>query len=455
MKTVKYFSTLGALVFAIFATVSCAKPGEEAIHADDTIHGITLYRINDDGTVKGGPGTYIAGDIDDETGNITFIIPRRQWLEHWRDEITRLKLIATVEYIPLETREGFLLSEYSRVQYMDDRIAIFTNSKEDIMIFDRKSGKGVTSFNRLGRGPGEYTMIGGFAVDGARGEIFVRDGNRLPVYVYDMEGKHLRTLEFKRNPYTVYLHDWDDDHLFVYNAYNPLAEWNRQKPDSPLYRLISKTDTVITDLPVRFGGANRERESMTLRHYATDEGGGYMDRGRGDFLAKTADGYVVSEPGLDTIYRWNKNTGDITPLAAQIPSFHSFEYPVGLFYEGESSGWLFVQTIERRLGGSFSLQDILNRGLSLGGFETVHLALDKSDGAIYRARLLNADFADARKLVLANNFGVPASTFVFPLQPYELIDQLAEGELTGRLAEIAAGLKEDDNPVMMIATFKR
>jgi predicted small lipoprotein YifL len=378
-------------------------------------------------------------------------IPVLDVTKTYPEKTLTLQDIATVEYIPLETREGFLIDRFE-VRYMDDRIVILTNSKEDIMIFDRNTGKGLTSFNRLGRGPGEYSMIGALAVDKKRNEIFVRDGNDLPMYVYDMQGKHLRTLDFKRNPYVTYIHDWDDEHLFVYNAYNPYDEWNRQKPDAAPYRLISKADTVITDLPVRFGDGNRE--SMALRQNFI--GGGSTNRSRGDFLAKVVDGYVVSEPGIDTIYRWNTGTGEFTPLVAQTPSFHSFEFPIGLFYEGESGSYLFMQTIERRLGSAdISLQDIMNRKVSdLGGYETVHLALDKSDGAVYEIKIIDGAFADERKFSLKNNFGVPAGVTVVALQPYELLDLHEQGKLRGRLVEIAPTLKEDDNPVMMIVTFK-
>jgi predicted small lipoprotein YifL len=362
-----------------------------------------------------------------------------------------LQDIADVEYIPLETREGFFVDN-ARVRYMDDRIVIFTNSREDIMIFDRHIGKGLASFNRLGRGPGEYSMIGALTVDKKRNEIFVRDGNELPMYVYDMQGKHLRTLDFQRNPYVTYIHDWDDEHLFVYNSYNPHSEWNRQKPDAALYRLISKTDTVITDLPVRFGDGNRE--SMTLR--LNFIGGGYTNRSKGEFLTKATDGYVVSEPGLDTIYRWNRSTDEFTPLVAQTPSFHSFKFPVGLFYEGESGSCLFMQTVERRLGREdISLQDIVNRTFTdFGGYETVHLALDKADGTVCEIKIVNGDFADEREFAFDNNFGVPAGVTVVTLQPYELLELHEQGKLRGPLAEIAPTLKEDDNPVMMIVTFK-
>ncbi len=113
-----------------------------------------------------------------------------------------LQDIADVEYIPLETREGFLIDNM-RPNYMNDKIIISTNRTGDIMIFDRLTGKGIRSFNRTGRGPGEYPFphIGSIAVDSEAGEIFVtlnvsQSGVAYQIYVYDMEGKPLRTIDF-------------------------------------------------------------------------------------------------------------------------------------------------------------------------------------------------------------------------------------------------------------------
>ena len=40
------------------------------------------------------------------------------------------------------------------------------------------------------------------------------------------------------------------------------------------------------------------------------------------------------------------------------------------------------------------------------------------------------------------------------LEAFELLEALEEGELSGELKTIAEGLKEDDNPVLMVVKFK-
>ncbi len=80
--------------------------------------------------------------------------------------------------------------------------------------------------------------------------------------------------------------------------------------------------------------------------------------------------------------------------------------------------------------------------------------LNKRSGEFFEGTLVNADFTERWPFSPMNTAGVPADLLVSKIDAFRLIDLHAEGKLTGRLAEIAATLKEDDNPVMMIVTFK-
>ncbi len=152
---------------------------------------------------------------------------------------------------------------------------------------------------------------------------------------------------------------------------------------------------------------------------------------------------MLSEPGVDTMFRWSAATGELTPVMAQTPSFNSMEFPVGVFFQAENDDYIFLQTIERKYDWD------ANRG-----FEKVNLIYDKSNGEFYEGSPANADFADEREFSFTSSPGVPAGVFVIALQPYELLDLHEAGKLRGRLAEIAPTLREDDNPVAMVVTFK-
>jgi hypothetical protein len=346
-----------------------------------------------------------------------------------------LQDIAGVEYIPLETREGFL-TDYFNVKYMDDEIMVTNNNRGDIMIFDRSNGKGITSFNRHGRGPGEYPTpyIHNIAVDKTAGEMFVtmgshRRGTSYMIYVYDLEGKPLRTLALDRFEFPYFFHSYDGKNLFFVDSENTA--------NPHPYGLISKTDTLVTRLPVQFEG----RQTMLV---TKTEGNTTYSNSKGDPISKTRDGYMFSEPGVDTMFQWNRVEQTLTPVMTRVPSFGSMEYPIGLFYRVENSDYMFLNTYERKY--DFDKRE---------GFASKQLIYDKHSGEFFEGNIRNSDYADER--FMPDNTppaGAPAGVFVFGLQPFELLDLHEQGKLRGRLAEIASTLKEDDNPVMMIVTFK-
>ncbi len=345
-----------------------------------------------------------------------------------------LQDVATVEYMPLETREGFLL-DFVQVRYMDDEVIVSNNNAGDIIFFDRHTGKGLHSFNRKGRGPGEYTGVHGIAVDKAGGEMFVTPNSvssyPYPMYVYDLEGKPLRTIGLKRGiQFPSFLHNYDAEHLFY--------RTDSRTPE--VMGLLSKTDSLVTYLPVSLEG----RENMTVyREEGSGENRVVFGNSAGNPIARTRDGLVLSEPGVDTMWRWRTASQELVPVMTRTPSWGSMEFPIGVFFMAESSDCMFVQTIERKY--DFGTNE---------GFKKVNLIYDKRSGEFYEGGLVNADFADERSIEPRIMPGVPAGTFVAALQPYELIDLHETGKLRGRLAELAPTLKEDDNPVMMIVTFK-
>jgi hypothetical protein len=54
-------------------------------------------------------------------------------------------------------------------------------------------------------------------------------------------------------------------------------------------------------------------------------------------------------------------------------------------------------------------------------------------------------------LKIINNDGI---AFIKKLEANELVEAYRKGKLKGRLNEIAAGLNEESNPVIMVAKYK-
>jgi hypothetical protein len=340
-----------------------------------------------------------------------------------------LQDIADVEYIALETKEGFFVSANLPLQFMDEEIFV-TNNREEIMIFDSKTGKALNSFNRYGRGPGEYTGISSIAVDRVKNEMFTTtnalSSNIHPINVYDLQGKHLRTIEFRNIGFPQFFHSYNDEYLFMYNT--------NIKESSP-YKLISKIDTTFTFLPITFLG----RDNMSVTQ---EDNGGYVTYYRnGGAILKTSDGYIFSEAGLDTLFQWNNRNGALTPIMIRTPSFKSMKIPIGAFIIGQSSEYIFLNTIERKF--DFETHE---------GFKTVKLIYDNRSGQFYEGVISNSDFVDDKEVNIPTP--ISAGQFVIGLQALELVELYNNGKLRGKLEEIASKLSEDDNPVLMVVTLR-
>lgn len=367
-----------------------------------------------------------------------------------------LQDIAAVEYIPLEMKENFLLGEYPDIHYMDEDIIVTGSggysSPGYIMTFDRKTGKALDSFSRKGRGPGEYLSLGSITVDRKAGEMFVLEsskspGQKNPMHVYDMQGNHLRTLEIWIEGFTNFFHVYDEDYLFFYDE----ADGTKSSQNPRPYRLVSRTDTTSAYLPLAYPG----RDHMQLIQYENGPGSTMLWSSNrfGVPVLKTAEGYIFSEPGVDTIYRWNRSNGELTPVVARTPPFGSMENPVSLSVAGESSDYLFFEFEERR-----DYDPGQTRTYSFSG-----LYYDKTDGRFYDGAIENADYVNEEnayyKYVDISNISsspvaYPPGVFIHVIQAVQLVDLHEKGKLQGPLAEVASKLKEDDNPVLMIATFK-
>lgn len=94
MKTIKHI-IFALPVLAMFAVSSCAKADPEAIHTDNTIQAISIYRIaNANGNKEGD----LAGIINEELGEIYFKIPSRAMViwEEETENLTKVKIQAKV-----------------------------------------------------------------------------------------------------------------------------------------------------------------------------------------------------------------------------------------------------------------------------------------------------------------------------------------------------------------------
>ena len=88
------------------------------------------------------------------------------------------------------------------------------------------------------------------------------------------------------------------------------------------------------------------------------------------------------------------------------------------------------------------------------GLASKDLVFDRKKGTIHECAIYNADFK-GQYISLPLRVFNRSSEFYIPLNPVDLIEAHAAGQLSGRLAEIASTLDEEDNPVILIAKYKK
>jgi len=115
--------------------------------------------------------------------------------------------IENIRYIPLETTKTSIMGKIDKIIVKNNKIYII-DIRHVINIFDM-SGRHLNTFNRVGRGPGEYNQMSGFDV-GDNGHIYVilpLLGMKIMEYGADL--KYIRTIDPGRN------NDAFEDILFV------------------------------------------------------------------------------------------------------------------------------------------------------------------------------------------------------------------------------------------------
>jgi len=346
-----------------------------------------------------------------------------------------------VEYIALETSREFLCQGV--IQAIGNDFIIVTNRVRDgdIFIFDR-NGKGLKKFNRMGRGGEEYINIGEIILDEENSEIFVSDWNK--ILVYDLFGNFKRSLRFDEGYGYASIYNFDSENLICQNSsFN-----NEEIIDKSPFVIISKHD----------GSINKEIQ-VSVQHKIPsykriNHNGIIVTTYTSNFPSRAVipyhNSWIITTYSNDTIFRYMPDHS-VIPFMVRTPSIESNNAEAFLALGILTERYYFLQTqkIEPEVRGT-TPQNII------AVFPVTHLMFDRQENRIYEYTVYNDDFSPKRPV--ENLIKRPVNNeivFWQRLEADDLFDAYREGQLKGRLKEIAAGLKEEDNPVIMLVKHKR
>ena len=328
--------------------------------------------------------------------------------------------IADVDYIPLETNDS-ILWRGREVLYLDDDYIVGANRNNGVYFHDGK-GKALNMFNKMGQGPKEYLDMYKVQYDKKSDEIYIND--MFKYYVYDKEGNFKRSFQGIEDKLYSRIEQFfilNEDELIQYNYNNHYTRVSRLTGEHLGDIKLGVADSTTT---LRFKKNNMIFNTI-VSHFTKDK-----------------EGYIITSFSSDTTYLLTSNL-QLKPIGVRIPPVSSQDVPVFLLPVKNTPRYYFMSTIKKE-----------------DSFPTKAYMMDKKTNQIYYLKdyFKNKDYIGLKvhldmfgPAVLAN---LPNNVCVQSLNITKLCEAYEEGKLSGKLKDIAANLKEDDNPVLMIIKFR-
>jgi hypothetical protein len=336
-----------------------------------------------------------------------------------------------VEYIPLETTDEFLCQ--GLLQDIGKDIIIVRNRVQDgnIFIFDR-NGKAIKKINRKGQGSEEYVTIIRIVLDEENGEMFVCDSYTRKMLVYDLDGNFKRSFKHKEDARYETVYSFDRENLICHD--------NSTRNKGQSFMTVSKQDGSITgDIQIPFEEKKfpwlSARDEASGMNYALAPAGNHP-------IVPYLDSWILVEPSADTLYRYFPDR-TMTPFIAKTPPVRSLDPEVWLFAGVVTDRYYFMESVKKE-----------GDAIRQTGLPTASLVYDKQEKAIFRYDVYNDDYSTKESVYMMSR-PVNNEIAAWPLEAHQLVESYEKGKLKGRLKEIAAGLDEDSNPVIMLMKHRK
>lgn len=336
----------------------------------------------------------------------------------------RLSDIARVEYVQLETTDESVVTRQPSL-VTDDYIIYGSNSGE-MTVFDC-NGRYLHRFNHRGEGPEEYLYLIDMAYDKAKDELFISTTKR--IQVYSLKGHYKRSLPLTNPSGTTQIFLFREDDLLCCDY---------SGTQSNTMSVISRRDgSFVQEIEIPLF------EKRVTTRFDVAERPGLIFFAPHIFVTSHNDGYLLSETSSDTIYQLDTSM-QIHPVIAKTPSAEQMEFPLFLNGMIETKPYTFTSTTLKKA--------TLDREIF---FPTVALAIDRNNGEVYEAQVVNDDYP-TRDITIDSNViekSDQARVGYVVLETSELFEANEAGELNGPLKEIVDQLSEDDNDVLMLLHF--
>jgi hypothetical protein len=336
-----------------------------------------------------------------------------------------------VEYVALETKDEF----YNQGLVMDigKKFMLVRNRNDDgnIYVYDR-NGKALRKINHKGQGGEEYISISVAKLDEDNNEMYVNDHYRRRILVYDLYGNFRRSLKIKEGYGSfVDTYNYDKDNLICYDHNN----------EKIAFILVSKKDGSITkEIKIPF------EKKKFLEQTQIDEANNLFMVSPGSYatMIPHKGNWILLELSSDTIYTFMPDYS-LRPFLVRTPSIQFIIPEVYLILRMISDRYCFMETIK-------NVYDFKSNT----GFPRTFIVYDMQENAVFNYAVYNKDYSVKKEMYMVAIKPLNQEfEWWYPLEAPQLVESYKNGELKGRLKEIAATLNEDSNPVIMLIKHKK
>ena len=381
-------------------------------------------------------------------GGLPYIDSRKEYPEK---ELI-LTDIADVTYVVLNSDNEEYLYSGSGIRCVTENSIIVYDTSSGSILFFSKDGNPKSRFNRMGRGPGEYLYPPGTMLyDEITDELFVVVFFPFSdfIYVYSSTGEFKRKISVPGVSISRIV-SFDEHSLLVFDSNylmwkrndspdppmpgrnpQPLPFYSEAKYDSPFF-LISKADGAILDM------IKLPEKDFLLRDNEGERSGISTP------LIHCPAGFFLCNPDADTVFLYNKDKS-LTPVFYKTPP-GSDSYPKVILNNCVDMGrYQFMEL--------FTLKQ--EEGKLYRSYPVKYYYRDKNSGEIFQQKIVLPDYKgkdfNIRLYRYGNNF---ANGVHFILDVLELKQAYRANKLSGKLKELVATLRDDDNDVIMMVEFK-
>lgn len=337
-----------------------------------------------------------------------------------------LQDIAKVSYVSFDTDTNYLLPEWLPECITPNYIVFKNNNLGSVLLFDH-SGKIAHIIRRQGQGPEEYVRLRLVTLDESKKELYCFLSYDKIIKVYTLDGAYVKTLLNKNDDFM--------DIMYVYND-SLLLCWNQNISGNSNYYFLSRHDTMQFQDILTIPAENRISRDIIKLGYRS----GRLQEAPVNPIVFQNGRYLIADPSNDTIFRLTEQH-TLEPVFTRTPPIRSQQPYVALDYGLESKDYIFITAVE--LQYDFDTQQ--------GVTQTPYL-MEKKTGKIYRTHVYNRDYPDDPDYFCTAYYLVSGHLVQY-YTAEKLLEALENNELSGELKEIASGLNEEDNGVLMLVDF--